>query len=101
MTLPIDDIIELRNWQLHTIFISEPGLYALVTLSKKPEAVKFTKWIMEEVLPSLRRTGQYSINQTEQMDTTPSDHELCLLQKDMKIQKLRYEQQLLAKETKE
>ena len=43
------------RWQSHTIFISEPGLYALVTHSKKPEAVKFTRWIYEDVLPSLRR----------------------------------------------
>lgn len=49
------------RWQPHTIFISEPGLYALVTRSKKPEAVRFTRWIYEEVLPSLRRTGSYTM----------------------------------------
>lgn len=47
------------NWQSHTIFISEPGLYALITRSKKPEAIQFTRWVYEEVLPSLRLTGKY------------------------------------------
>ncbi|CAG9818903.1 unnamed protein product [Phaedon cochleariae] len=48
------------NWQPHTILISEPGLYALITRSKKPEAIKFTKWIYEDVLPALRKSGQFN-----------------------------------------
>lgn len=48
-------------WKPHTIFISEPGLYALITHSKMPEAEKFTDWIYEEVLPTLRRDGQFKV----------------------------------------
>jgi len=39
--------------------ISEPGLYSLVLRSRKPEAREFKRWITHEVLPAIRRTGQY------------------------------------------
>ena len=41
--------------------ISEPGLYALVLKSRKPEAKAFSRWVRHEVLPSIRRTGSYSL----------------------------------------
>ena len=40
--------------------INESGLYALVLRSRKPEARKFAKWVTSEVLPSIRKTGQYT-----------------------------------------
>lgn len=39
--------------------INESGLYALVLRSRKPEARKFAKWVTREVLPAIRKTGQY------------------------------------------
>lgn len=39
--------------------ISEPGLYRLVMRSDKPEAKRFQKWVVSEVLPAIRRTGSY------------------------------------------
>jgi len=39
--------------------ISEAGMYKLVFRSRKPEAEKFTDWIVSEVLPSIRKTGSY------------------------------------------
>lgn len=41
------------------LLISESGLYALVLRSRKPEARKFAKWVTSEVLPTIRKTGQY------------------------------------------
>ena len=41
--------------------VNESGLYALVLSSRKPEAKAFKKWITSEVLPSIRKTGKYSI----------------------------------------
>ena len=41
--------------------INEPGLYALTFRSNKPEAKKFSKWVRAEILPTLRKTGSYSI----------------------------------------
>jgi len=42
--------------------ISESGLYALIFKSRKPEALEFQDWVCEEVLPSIRKTGGYSIS---------------------------------------
>ena len=42
-------------------FINESGLYALIFASKKPSAKDFKKWVTKEVIPSIRKTGSYSI----------------------------------------
>ena len=39
----------------------EPGLYALIARSNSSLAVPFQKWVYEEVLPSIRKTGLYAI----------------------------------------
>lgn len=39
--------------------VNEPGLYKLLFRSNKPEAKRFTRWVTHDVLPTLRRTGQY------------------------------------------
>lgn len=41
------------------IVISESGLFKLILRSRKPAAKRFTKWVTAEVLPSIRRSGQY------------------------------------------
>lgn len=40
--------------------VSESGLYTLVFKSRKSEAKAFRKWVTSEVLPAIRKTGQYS-----------------------------------------
>ena len=42
-------------------FINESGLYSLVLSSKLETAKKFKKWVTSEVLPSIRKYGQYKI----------------------------------------
>lgn len=39
--------------------INESGLYSLILTSRKPSAKRFKKWVTSEVLPSIRKTGQY------------------------------------------
>lgn len=39
--------------------INEPGLYSLIFKSRKPEAETFKRWVVHEVLPSIRKTGSY------------------------------------------
>jgi hypothetical protein len=48
--------------------VNEPGLYSLILGSKKPEAKPFKRWVTHEVLPSLRRTGTYSLLQQRLAD---------------------------------
>lgn len=45
--------------------INESGLYALILRSRKPEAKRFRKWVTSEVLPSIRKTGAYSMTITK------------------------------------
>jgi anti-repressor protein len=42
--------------------ISESGLYRLVLTSRKPQADSFQDWIVQEVIPTIRKTGRYSVN---------------------------------------
>ncbi len=40
-------------------WVNEPGLYSLVLRSRKPEAERFKRWVTDDVLPSIRKTGGY------------------------------------------
>lgn len=42
------------------LVVSEPGMYALVLGSRKPEAEAFQRWITHEVIPSIRKHGAYA-----------------------------------------
>ena len=42
-------------------FISEPGFYSLVFASKFEAAKKFQDWVFAQVLPSVRKYGQYKL----------------------------------------
>lgn len=44
-------------------FLTESGVYKLVFRSNKPNAEKFTDWVTDEVLPSIRETGKYSVEE--------------------------------------
>lgn len=44
--------------------VSESGLYALVMRSNKLQAKAFRKWVTSEVLPAIRKTGQYTVTAT-------------------------------------
>lgn len=41
------------------LFVNEGNLYRAIFQSHKPEADRFTDWVTEEVLPSIRKTGRY------------------------------------------
>lgn len=45
------------------IIVNESGLYTLIMRSNKPETRLFRKWVTSEVLPSINRTGQYTMPQ--------------------------------------
>jgi len=48
-------------------FIPEGDLYRLIVSSKLPAAEKFERWVFEEVLPSIRKTGGYGNINLEQI----------------------------------
>lgn len=43
--------------------VNESGLYALIFGSQLESAKRFKRWITSEVLPAIRKTGSYSLNQ--------------------------------------
>lgn len=49
------------------LFVNEDGLYDVILDSRKPEAKAFRKWITSEVLPSIRKTGGYSVSDDESL----------------------------------
>jgi len=56
------------------VVISEAGMYRLIFRSKLPAAEKFTDWVCEEVLPSIRKTGAYFVNDCK-FKQPPTDFE--------------------------
>lgn len=47
---------------VNTTFINESGVYSLIFSSKQERAKEFKHWVTYEVLPSIRKTGQYNAN---------------------------------------
>ena len=43
--------------------LEEPGVYQLIFSSKLDSAEEFQDWVFTEVLPSIRKTGKYQVNQ--------------------------------------
>lgn len=41
--------------------LSEPDVLRLIVRSKLPEAERFERWVFEEVLPAIRKTGGYMV----------------------------------------
>ena len=53
-------IVNTPSGEQEVLVINESGLYSLILTSRKPEAKRFKKWVTSEVLPSIRKTGQYT-----------------------------------------
>jgi toxin-antitoxin system, toxin component, bro family len=65
--IPIQDSIgRMQN----TPIINESGVYSLILSSKLESAKKFKKWVTSEVLPSLRKTGTYTVMATQPSATS-------------------------------
>ena len=66
-------VLKIKNSDMHNLhirklnnagenFLTESGVYKLVFKSHKPNAEAFTNWIVDEVLPTIRKTGGYVNN---------------------------------------
>lgn len=55
------DIIDPHGRKQQTNCISEAGLYSIILRSRKPEAKAFKRWITHDVIPSIRKTGSYTM----------------------------------------
>jgi len=54
---------DVKKTYPNAMYLSESGLYSLLLSSEAKFAKPFAKWVTSEVLPSIRKYGQYKINQ--------------------------------------
>lgn len=47
-------------YQPRSLYVSEPGFYKLITRSRLPVAKRFTDWVYEDLLPTVRKYGKYT-----------------------------------------
>lgn len=59
-TTSVSDVVNKNITVLH-----EAGIYQLIFGSKLPSAIMFQQWVFEQVLPSIRKTGTYSVSGTD------------------------------------
>lgn len=74
------------------VLINESGLYSLILSSKLPSAKKFKRWVTSEVLPALRKTGQYQVKELsgqELMAKALIEAQSVLAAKDKQIQEMK------------
>lgn len=57
-------ILDNTGFEQLTSIITEGDLYRLIIKSKLPSAERFEAWVMDEVLPSIRQTGGYSLERS-------------------------------------
>ncbi len=56
------------------ICVTESGLYRLIFRSNKPEAEKFRRWVFNKVLPTIRKTGSYNLQEYQADKTVDIRH---------------------------
>lgn len=62
-------------------FIKEPDMYRLIMKSRVPSAEAFQDWVCEEVLPALRKTGEYRIaSHPKQIDSSEMDMQMRFIE---------------------
>lgn len=54
------------NYKSKAVLINESGMYALIFGSKLESAIEFKHWVTSEVLPSIRMTGGYNSQQSDE-----------------------------------
>lgn len=96
-SLDEDEVSNLRTTEIGPEFggkapliVSEAGLYSLILKSRKPEAKAFKRWITHEVIPAIRKTGGYQVNELtgrELMAKALLEAQAVLAEKDTTIAK--------------
>ena len=66
-------VIDSLGREQEATFVSEQNLYKVIMRSDKPQAEPFQDWVCGEVLPSIRKTGSYSVQQHYEIPQTFSE----------------------------
>ncbi|WP_286903000.1 BRO-N domain-containing protein [Pseudomonas sp. UBA2628] len=62
ISLPTD--IHGRRLRSNTVIFTESELYAMLLRGHAPQSEPFRKWVTEEVLPTIRKTGRYDASES-------------------------------------
>ena len=54
------DSVDSKGRKNTLLFISGGNVYHLIAHSKLPATEKFEKWVFDEVIPSIRKTGMHA-----------------------------------------
>ena len=66
-------VLDTPGGKQKVVVINEAGMYKLVMRSKLESAEKFSDWVCEDVLPSIRKTGSYSVAPVESLAKSISE----------------------------
>ena len=78
-TLRISEGTSPKGGNPNVNIINEPGLYALVFRSNKPEAKAFARWVRHEVLPQVMHTGSYNVQPSDKVNPLEGARYVCEL----------------------
>jgi prophage antirepressor-like protein len=68
-----------------TIYLSEAGLYKLILRSKLKTTKKFSDWVTNDVLPSIRKFGYYKMKKSYEKDKNDLLEKINYLEKQNKL----------------
>jgi len=92
-----DDKLLITNKNAHSAFsgfdipdrgmylVNESGMYSMVLNSRREESKRFKKWVTSEVLPSIRKTGQYQIPVQQPLQLTQHDLATRQLKNELEV----------------
>lgn len=81
--------------RMKVLFVNEPGLYSLIFKSRKQEAINFRNWVCEEVLPSIRKNGEYNMTRSRLKPTYKELASSCFMKETNKESGLRTLQRVI------
>lgn len=75
------------------LLVSESGLYKLALSSNLEKAKPFRDWVTRDVLPSIRETGSYSLNQISSKEIASQTMREVQIDNSKRVNSLNYEKQ--------
>ena len=98
-----EQILPTNGGRQSTSIINEAGLYRLVMRSNKPIALKFQEFVCEDILPTIRKTGEYKLKQLSeknkelQKELTSKENELASKENELALKEKELELSWLTK----
>lgn len=76
------------------VAVTEPGIYALMLISRSPKVRAFRRWVTHDVIPQIRKTGRYEASPAT-IEVPLGDYERLLTGGQQLLTKLRSQQKEL------